>query len=152
MEAVLQIETHRFGRHQLFDELVSERHISAVSADDHDSMPCAHISDLNLRARRSLELGYDPTLGAKDGALCQSQRESEACYHKKRAAGASSGVNEKEVRRMRRTTSPLRTFNSRVIILARSRDRAPACSRGRNRADTNEHDSNQTACDAEFST
>ena len=50
-------------------------------------MPCAHISDLNLRACRGLELGYDPTLGAKDGALCQSQRESEACYHKKRAAG-----------------------------------------------------------------
>ena len=50
-------------------------------------MPCAHILDLNLRARRGLELGYDPTLGAEDGALCQSQRESEACYHKKRAAG-----------------------------------------------------------------
>ena len=87
VEAVLQIETHRFGRHQLFDELVSERHVSAVSGDDHYSMPCAHILDLNLRARRGLELGYDPTLGAEDGTLCQSQRESEACYHKKRAAG-----------------------------------------------------------------
>ena len=37
---------------------------------------------------------------------------------------------------MRRTTSPLRTFNSRVIILARASRLAPACSRGRSRADT----------------
>ena len=59
-------------------------------------MPCAHISDLNLRACRGLELGYDPTLGAEDGALCQNsgsqrlattRRGPLVCYHKKGLLG-----------------------------------------------------------------
>ena len=73
---ILRTQAHRFGRHQLLDELTSERHRSGITGDINALLAISSpVSHLDFHACRGLELGFDAATLPKDGALCKSRRE-----------------------------------------------------------------------------